>query len=277
MKITVFVKFVPDVENYEYDYERNTLVRSRSVLILNPDDQKALGFALQMKKADPSAFVEVVTMGPLSLADQMYDLIRRGADAGVLISDPLFAGSDTLATAGVLTAWIQKETTAPDLILCGSETLDGGTAHIPAQLAELLDIPFVPGIRQAETGDLPDKLTVTLDWQDKILTAEVLLPALLSVDRDAKFRLPFVRRFNIGKDVTNQLTIVTNRELQMQPALVGLAGSGTRVAAVWAMTELPAAEGHTEYTDIDEAVDAVYAFLEEKGVIGNHQNMDRDG
>jgi len=77
MKIICLVKFVPDTEKFEYDYETDKINRETSRMILNPDDKNALAWAMKQKKQDPSTFVEVVSMGPLKLEEEMKDLDRK--------------------------------------------------------------------------------------------------------------------------------------------------------------------------------------------------------
>lgn len=69
---------------------------------VNPFDESALECALRL-----SSDVTVVTMGPKSNEDVLKPLTRLGAKA-VLISDTVYAGSDTLATAYILSEAIKK-------------------------------------------------------------------------------------------------------------------------------------------------------------------------
>ena len=77
MKVICLVKFTPDVDSFEYDYEKNVIVRDNVKQIINPDDACALGFALRLKKKNPELEIEVVTMAPLSAKKQMEDILRR--------------------------------------------------------------------------------------------------------------------------------------------------------------------------------------------------------
>ncbi|GAB1485361.1 hypothetical protein MASR2M79_04080 [Aminivibrio sp.] len=78
----------------------------------------------------------------------------HGADRGILLTDRLFAGSDTWATGKVLAAAIEKE--GPfDLILAGEKATDGETGQVGPEVAALLDIPFstyVSGLSLTEEG-----------------------------------------------------------------------------------------------------------------------------
>ena len=117
------------MDHFTYDYEKNILVRENQRSVLNPDDACAAAAALELKKK-VDAQVTAVTMGPESSRKYMEDLLRRGADRGVLIQqDADYRGSDTYVTAKILAGYLEKE--GFDLIFCGTRTLDGDTSHIP--------------------------------------------------------------------------------------------------------------------------------------------------
>ena len=61
---------------------------------LSPFDCSALEEALRV----PNAQVTVLSMGPGNTRPVLEELIQRGAPRVVLLSDPAFAGADTLAT-----------------------------------------------------------------------------------------------------------------------------------------------------------------------------------
>ena len=79
--------------------------------------------------------------------------LERGVETrGVLVTDPAFAGSDTLATASALAAAIAHE--GPfDLILAGRNSVDADTGQVGPELAELLDLPFATGVRHLALAD----------------------------------------------------------------------------------------------------------------------------
>ena len=58
-------------------------------------------------------------MGIPDTARLLKDLVERGADEGILLSDRAFAGADTLATSYTLAGAV-KALGMPDLILCGN-------------------------------------------------------------------------------------------------------------------------------------------------------------
>ena len=118
------------------------------------------------------------TLGPPSAEDVLREAIAWGADDGVLITDPAFAGSDTLATARALAAALERE--GPfDLVLVGRNSVDADTGQVGPEAAQILDLPFVTGVRELEMHE--DHLWARLEQDDEWVTANVALPAFLSV------------------------------------------------------------------------------------------------
>ena len=52
--------------------------------------------ALSVKDRYPASTITLLTMGPPRAAEILREGLYRGADAGVLLTDKAFAGSDTL-------------------------------------------------------------------------------------------------------------------------------------------------------------------------------------
>lgn len=88
-----------------------------------------------------------ITLGPCAAEDVLREAVAWGADDGVLISGPEFAGSDTLATARALAAAIDH-LGGFDLVLVGRNSLDADTGQVGPSLAELLGRPFLGAARE---------------------------------------------------------------------------------------------------------------------------------
>ncbi|MBL1224154.1 electron transfer flavoprotein subunit beta/FixA family protein [Enterococcus sp. BWR-S5] len=262
MKIICLVKFVPDTEQYEYDYETDKINREKSKLILNPDDRNALAWALQQKKLEPTTIVEVVSMGPAKTEKELKDFIRLGADRGVLISDRQFAGSDSLATSLVLSRYLSLQ--EYDLILTGTHTLDGGTGHVGPQIADLLSLNQFSNIKAIEmVNETFTIVTARQDEQD--IRLKIPNPSVLSLTSQMNLRLGFVRYENIDKNVDAQFSLVTNETLNLSEDEVGRKGSPTKVRKnVVAKREKRA---HQTVNLDDAGIEAVVQFLQEKGYL----------
>ena len=88
-----------------------------------------------------------------------------------------FAGSDTLATAQALAAALTRE--GPfDLVLSGRNSVDADTGQVGPELAELLDLPFLTGVRYLSIEG--DRVDARCELDDGWLQAEVQLPAVIS-------------------------------------------------------------------------------------------------
>lgn len=264
MKIICLVKFIPDIENFIYDYEKNILVRENVNLILNPDDSCALALALKIKEKKPETFVEVVSMAPLSITPHLKDLLRRNVDKATLISDKSFVGSDTYVTSKIIARYLEGEKF--DCILSGTHSLDGDTSHIPAQLAELLQISQMSNIVNIQEESLGEEsVVVEVDSEKTFSKYEIELPAILSVLKESKYKLPFVKYKDLELDVNAKLSVVTNQELGFSVDEVGLEGSLTKVARTY-VRKLDKKEKVNVRND-DEGIEVVYQFLKAKGFV----------
>lgn len=264
MKIICLVKFTPDVDQFDYDYQQNILIRDNVKLVINPDDACALGFALGLKKKHPDLVIEVVTMGPLSVRPMMEDMLRRKVNQATILSDRAYIGSDTYATSRIIGKYL--ETAAYDVILTGSHSLDGDTAHIPSQLAEYLKLNQMSYIRKIdEASFLNHRPLVEVDTEKYLDTYEIPFPAILSVSRESNYRLPFVRYDDLDLDVSDQLTIIGNDSLAVDDKIIGLTGSPTRVVKTYQRQYLQ--KEQIIVKNDDQGIDTVLAFLKKEGYL----------
>ena len=263
MRIVCLVKFTPDTNNFKYDYEKNILVRESAGMIINPDDASALAYALQLKKVRDVS-VDVVTMGPRVVIALLRDLLRCGADRAALLTAPEFIGSDTYVTSKILCRHLKS--TGFDLILTGTHSIDGDTAHVPAQVAQFFGLPLLSGIRQIEPPSQDDsRLTCVIETDNAVARYTVCVPAVLGIAKESGYRLPFVRYADLNLDVDDRIEIVTNQRLRFESSEVGLAGSLTKVVSA----RPPQYENRQRVVvgDVDEGVEVVYRLLKDKGFV----------
>ena len=262
MKIICLVKYVPDTEKFEYDYETDKINRDASRLILNPDDKNAVAFAMMQKKQDPSVSVEVVTMGPLKLEEPMKDFVRLGADHATLISDRHFAGSDSLVTSRIISRYLASK--EYDLLLTGTHTLDGGTGHVGPQIAETMGINQFSNIVAIKEATPAYSIVEALQ-EERTYRLKIENPSVLSVTHQMNLRLGFVRYENIGRNVDDQFALVTNEDLQLTAEQIGGKGSPTKVRK-----NVVVKREQVEHKVVkvnDEGIDEVIHFLKEKGYL----------
>lgn len=148
---------------------------------MNPYCRRAVAQAVALAR-EHGGTVCVLTLGPIAAEDTLREAIAWGLDRdveirGVLVSDPAFAGSDTLATAAALTAAVRHE--GPfDLILAGRNSVDADTGQVGPELAELLDLPFATGARHLALDDRT--LDLRCEHDDGWVQARIELPAVVS-------------------------------------------------------------------------------------------------
>ena len=177
MDIIVCVKQVIAGDQVRFNPQTHSVVRSAEASRINPFDLFALDMAVRLKK-EYSGSLTAVTMGPRISEEVLWEALALGADRAVLLSDPRFAASDTLATSYVLGMGIRKIGRF-DLILCGMRTADSDTGQVGPQLAEELDVTHITGVEKLERREGLFRAERVSDGFREIL--EVSGPALLTV------------------------------------------------------------------------------------------------
>jgi electron transfer flavoprotein alpha subunit len=181
MRIAAVVKPVAPLDAASPELEGGGLAPSRA-LTLNPFCLRAVAQACELAAAVGDGTVTVLCLGPPSAADTLRDTLtwaRATAVAcdAVLLSDPAFEGSDTLATARTLAAAIEAAG-GYDLVLTGRSAVDVDTGQVGPQLAELLGLPFAAGARFLSLRR--DTLRIRCEHDDGWVQLDVELPAVVS-------------------------------------------------------------------------------------------------
>lgn len=141
MKIVVCVKQVPNTMEVKIDPKTGTLIRDKAPAILNTFDEFAIEESVQIREKLGGEVV-ALTMGPPNAKEVLLDAYALGADLGVHVNDRAVRGSDTFATAGILAAAVKKIQDV-DLVICGKQAIDGDTAQVGPEMAEILGLPHV--------------------------------------------------------------------------------------------------------------------------------------
>ena len=185
LNIIVLAKQVPDTRNVGKDAmkEDGTINRAALPAIFNPEDLNALEQALRLKDANPGSTITMLTMGLPRAAEVVREGIFRGADNGIVLTDRLLGGADTLATSYSLAQAVRKIGNY-DIVLCGRQAIDGDTAQVGPQIAEKLGIPQVTYAE--EILDLKDgKVTVKRRLESGVETVKAPLPCVVTVNGSA--------------------------------------------------------------------------------------------
>ena len=225
MKIDVCVKQVPASNETRLDPVTHTIIRDSAGSILNPFDAYAVEEALRLRERCGGT-IKAFSMGIPAAAEMLRRVLALGIDDALLLTDPVFAGSDTLATARVLAAAITSDG-LPDLILCGRMATDGDTAQVGPMLAECLGIPHVSDVAAVEEiaeGTVTVRRLTDYGYVRLRVRPPVLLTVLKEINNP---RLPSLN--GILQAEERVIPRAGHDLLHLDPALSGLTGSATRV------------------------------------------------
>ena len=258
VRIAVCVKQIPDPANPgKLDPDTNTLVRDEK-LILDESDSYGVEMALQMAEATEGEVV-VVSMAPNEEFGGLRTALAMGADRAILVSDEALAGSDALGTAKVLAAAMRRA--EPDLILAATESTDGYTGTVPAQIAELLGLPSVTFAKSVSLGD--GEVTVQRQTEDGYDEVVCPLPAVLSVTAGVvEPRYPSFKGIMAAKNKpADRLGIA---DLGIEAGEVGWTGARQEIVEV---APVPARQAGEIVSDDGSGHERIVAFLEELKVL----------
>lgn len=230
MKIAVFMKQVPAASEGDMDPETGVLKRAGLAAVVNVYDLAALEAALRIREICQTE-IHVFTMGPEKAETVLREAFAMGAEEGYLINDRAFAGADVLATSYTLMQALLA-VGEYDLILCGKQTTDGDTAQVSGALAKWLEIPHMNWVTSID--DIKeDHIQVKYDMGDRIVTANVQRPCLLSVEKDSFIpRMPSLKLKISGKKKEIHKLSLENLKDQDENHY-GLKGSATRVKRIF--------------------------------------------
>lgn len=176
MKIIACIKQVPDSEA-KVKAEGEQITWGESPLVINPFDEYAVEGALLTKEA-AGGTVTALCIGPESARDALKHALAMGADDAILVSDPALASLDTLGSARVLAAAIQK-IGGVDMAVFGRQTLDEGSGLTGAQTARLLGWPMLGLAGQIKVQDGSVQVARVIEEGRQNVRAK--LPVVISV------------------------------------------------------------------------------------------------
>ncbi|HOJ86035.1 MAG: electron transfer flavoprotein subunit beta/FixA family protein [Elusimicrobiota bacterium] len=262
MNIFVCIKQVPDSSEVKINPETGTLIRAGVPSILNPYDHFAIVAALNIKKNNPDAVINVITMGPPQAKAVLQLALALGCDNGYLLSDVAFAGSDTWATSYALSQGIKKIGKA-DLIICGMQAIDGDTAQVGPGIASQLNIPQ---ITFCDNVDLEGKKVIAKRHiDDGYDIVEANTPCVVTMVMPKDYELPFPSFVDIHKASSKTIITYSADDIGAKKEYIGLKGSPTQVNRIYP----PSKEVKTTVinTTSVEAVEKIIEIMKQENFI----------
>ena len=189
MKILVCISKTPDTTAKIAFADNNTKFAEAGVQwIINPyDEWYALVRAIELKEADASSSIHLITVGGADAEPIIRKALALGGDEAIRIntdpSDPYLVASQIAEVA---------KSGGYDLILTGKETIDYNNGSVGGMLAELLDAPYIALATGLQiTGGTA---SVKREIEGGEETAEVSLPLVVSCQKGmAEARIPNMR------------------------------------------------------------------------------------
>jgi len=218
MNIVVCVKQIIDpeipTEQFRLDPASKRQIRGGLSLVISAYDQNALEVALQLREK-VGGKITALGLGEPEAQGAVKSAMGMGVDAGVLVSDPALAGSDSFGVAHVLARAIQK-VGMPDLVLTGCVSGDTGNKMVGPLLAEELGLPCLTFVSRIEFKD--ERVVARRIVEDGYERVEGPLPLVASIISDdsnvprysklkdimaaARKTVPVLKAADLGVDMT---------------------------------------------------------------------------
>jgi electron transfer flavoprotein beta subunit len=225
MKILVCISKTPDTTAKIAFTDNNTKFAEAGVQwIINPyDEWYALVRAIELKEADASTTIHLVTVGGADADPIIRKALALGGDEAIRINtEPL----ESYQVAAQI-AEVAKQGSY-DLIFTGKETIDYNGGAVGGMLAELLQLPYVANATNFQIGGTT--ATVKREIEGGEETLEVSLPVVVSCQKGmAEARIPNMRGIMAARTKPLKVvepaqvdTLTKFTEFQLPPAKAGV-------------------------------------------------------
>lgn len=265
MKVAICIKQVPVISMLKFDGGTGRLVREGVPSELNYFDVLAMS-AVSTLQATRNVEVVVFTMGPPQARSALAQCLAMGADRAVHLVDAAFAGSDTLATARALSLALDRERF--DLVVCGRNSVDSETGQVGPEIAEMLGLPQITGVRRLEVGDSGGAITVERQTDSGYEVLRAPLPALITVTEGIAPEV-YPSRNAIAEAEGKPVLELSAADLARDTSGFGAEGSPTWVSDIYS-AEPDRDAIVVRDKPVDEAVALLVAYLTERGALDDH-------
>ncbi|HVZ55248.1 MAG TPA: electron transfer flavoprotein subunit beta/FixA family protein [Chitinophagaceae bacterium] len=247
MKILVCVSKTPDTTAKIAFTDNNTKFDTSGVQwIINPyDEWYSLVRAIELKEADPSTVIHLVTVGGADAEPILRKALALGGDEAIRVNAE---SHDSFYVAAQLAEVARQG--GYDLVLAGKETIDYNSSAIGGMLAAFLDLPYIPLATKVDLKGSTAIVTREIEGGEEVCEAD--LPLVISCQKGvAEQRIPNIRGIMAAR--TKPLTV---REPAASPSL-------TQVVNY----ELPPAKAGVKLVPADQVDELVRLLHEEAKVI----------
>ena len=247
MKILVCITKTPDTTAKIAFTDNNTKFATDGVQwILNPyDEWYALVRAIELKEADPSTIIHLVTVGTVETEPIIRKALALGGDEAIRVNAD---SHDSFYIASQI-ANVAKEGNY-GLVFTGKETIDYNGSSIGGMVAELLDLPFVSLAIKFDINGTTATIIREIEGGEE--TCEVNTPLVVSCQKGmAEQRIPNMKGIMGAR--TKPLKV---KEPVAVEALTSIAGFG-----------LPPAKAGVKLVPADNPAELVRLLHEEAKVI----------
>lgn len=253
-QILVCMKAVPVASSVEVDGQFR-LKREGAKLQWNMADTAALEAALKLRGQE--GMVAVLTMGPEKLSEPLRELLARGADRAVLLTDRLLAGEDTQATSRALFKAVERIGNV-DAVFCGAKALDGETGQVPGKLAAALGWPCVTNAQSVRQEGAA--LVIGRRLEDCLQLVAAESPVVLSFCPYC-YSLRLASIASMRRARGKQIEVLNAASLGLRPEECGLAGSATRVLS--AQSRFPGLRNGPKEEDPEAGISYLRTMIKE--------------
>jgi electron transfer flavoprotein beta subunit len=225
MKILVCISKTPDTTAKIAFTDNNTKFDSNGVQwIINPyDEWYALVRAIELKEADATTAIHLVTVGPADAEPIIRKALALGGDEAIRVN----AESHDSYYVAAQIAEIAKQGSY-DLVFTGKETIDYNGASIGGMIAEFLDLPYVALVTKLDLAGNKATLTREIEGGEEIVEAG--LPLVISCQKGmAEARIPNMRGIMAARtkplkvvDPMSADSLTTIADFKLPPAKAGV-------------------------------------------------------
>lgn len=243
MKILVCVSKTPDTTAKIAFTDNNTKFDVNGVQwIINPyDEWYSLVRAIELKEADPSTVIHLVTVGAADAEPIIRKALALGGDEAIRVN----ADSHDSFYIAAQIAEVAKQGVY-DLVFTGKETIDYNGSSIGGMVAELLDLPYISLATKFELAGTTATVTREIEGGEEV--NETSLPLVVSATKGmAEARIPNMRGIMAAR--TKPLKVVEPVTVE---ALTSVAGFG-----------LPPAKAGVKLVDAENVEELVRLLHEE--------------